>query len=354
MKPLHLPTAALLAAALTTPVACTAPPVSGVVYDDTNASSVSDWVQPIDAADVRLAGVGVSLVAPGGERSAVTDGAGGYYFDAVPDGPHLVTVDVDAALDSTSNNRPTRLPAAIRAGHVHVVHFGDSLGVVGPTPRFPTIFAEHLSSLAPTTVDNVAVGGSTTRDWLPGAPTGFFERDLAPLVPDADVVTITLGGNDLDVYLGNPPDYDPLKIVERFLADPHYLFDIYPNLAVIVGAIRALNPSCDVVYFVYPNYADSTVMEGYTGDLQPLASLAFGVALSAGRQLAAENPGMVIADVYAELGNTWLDPYLIDEVHLSAAGHQVFADVLFRALGGADVVAGQPVQRSFGFAGAPS
>lgn len=352
MKPTRI--AAVLTACLATASACTAPPVSGVLYDDTNASSVSDWVQPIDAGDVRLPGVGVALIGASGETSALTDVNGGYFFDALTDGAYFVTTDVDPALDSTSNNHPTRLPTAIRDGHVHLVHFGDSLGVVGPTPRFPSLFAEHLSAIVPTTVENVAVGGSTTRDWLPGAATGFFEHDLAPLVADADVVTITLGGNDLDVYLGNPPDYDPMKIIERFLADPHYLYDIYPNLATIVGAIRALNPSCDVVYFVYPNYANSTAMKGYTGDLQPLASLAFGFALSAGRQLAAENPGIVIADVFTELGNTWLDPYLIDEVHLSAAGHQVFADVLFRAVGGVDVVSGQALQRSFGFAGSPS
>ncbi|MBK7976589.1 MAG: hypothetical protein IPK07_26075 [Deltaproteobacteria bacterium] len=350
MKPTHL-AFPVLTAGLALSIACTAAPVSGVVYDDTNHSSVSDWVQPIDAGDVRLAGVGVALLGTSGERNTVTDTIGGYLFDAIPDGTYLVTTDVAPDVDSTSNNRPTRLPAAIRDGHVHLVHLGDSLGVVGPEPRFPTIFAEHLSAIAPTTVDNVAVGGSTTRDWLPGAATGFFENDLAPRLADADVVTITLGGNDLDVYLGNPPDYDPIHVIERFLADPEYLFQIYPNLATIIAAIRAINPTCDVVYFVYPNYANSTAMKGYIGDLQPLASLAFGVALGAGRQLAAENPGIVIADVYTQLGNAWLDPYLIDEVHLSAAGHQVFADVLFRALGGVDAVTGQAVQRSFGFDG---
>ncbi|MFN7956062.1 MAG: SGNH/GDSL hydrolase family protein [bacterium] len=330
---------------------CVGAPVSGVVYDDTNRSSVSQYAQSIEAGDLRVAGVPVSLFGASTEATAISDVNGAVAFAPATDGTYLLSPDVDAGIDSTSNNAPKRLPQAIREGHVHMVHFGDSLGVVGPSEHFPERLAEHLSAIVPTTVENVAVGGSQTWDWLPGGASGFFEHALAPRLADADVVTITLGGNDLDVYLGNPPDYDPAHILQRFLENPEYLLEIYPNVATIVAAIRDANATCDIVYVIYPNYANSTVMKGYTGELQPLASLAFGAALSLSRQLVAEYPGVVVADMYGALGNTWLDPYLIDEVHLSSAGHQAFADEIFRALGGVDVVAGGTAQRQFGFDG---
>ncbi len=330
---------------------CVGAPVNGVVYEDTNQSSVSQYAQSIDPTDVRVPGIAISLLGADGEATAVSDGNGAFGFTPAADGTYLLSPDVDASVDSTSNNAPKRLPQAIREGRVHVVHFGDSLGVVGPGDHFPERLADHLSAIVPTTVENVAVGGSQTWDWLPGGSKGFFEHALAPRLADADVVTITLGGNDLDVYLGNPPDYDPAHILQRFLEHPEYLLEIYPNVATIVGAIRDANPTCDIVYVVYPNYANSTVMKGYTGDLQPLAALAFGAALTLSRELVSDYPGVVVADMWGALGNAWLDPYLIDEVHLSSEGQRAFADEIFRALGGIDVIEGATVQRNFGFAG---
>ncbi len=308
--------------------------VWGLVYHDGNSSSRSEYYQWVDSFDATLPGIDVHLLDGAGEQHAVTTDHGFFLFDGVAPGTYLVDVGIDPARKCTSTNQALRVPDAIREGAVHVVAIGDSLGVEGSEVPFPERLAARFSEMVDATCANLSVSGSATWQWLPGAESGYFDDRLAPVLPETDVLTIALGGNDLDVYVPEGPPYDPVAIIQHFLENPEYLLNIIPNIVTIVGAVRAINPDCDIVYVIYMNVANSTAMSELIDPFQPLASFIMKIALGLFRGILGQVEGIVLADMLGALGDTWLDPYLIDEVHPNDAGHQLYADEIFRALGG--------------------
>jgi len=309
--------------------------VSGVVYHDGNRSSRSCHEQGIDPEDVPLPDVDVYLLDGASEQHAVTNEYGSFFFEDVEPGVYLLDVGIGSDYDSTSNNHPIRIPQAVRDGAVHVVTIGDSIGAMGSDVLYPERLALRFSEMVDATFTNLAIGGTTSWHWLPGAETGYFDELLAPELSHADVVTMTLGANDLGAYVEGGPPYDPIAIIQAFLEHPEYIFDILPNISVIIDAIREINPDCDVVFVVYPNIANSTAMEELLGEtLQQLASFAMGIGMTIARWAIGDIEGVVLADMFGALGDTWLDPYLIDDVHPNDAGHQLYADVIFASLGG--------------------
>ena len=283
------------------------------------------------------------------ERHTVTLLNGSFEFDDVDPGTYLLDMGIDPAYDCTSNNRPVRLPAAVREGAVHIVTMGDSVSVTGSDVPHPERLARHLSRIVPTTLDNLAVDGSTTWEWLPGGEKGYFEDRLLPVLADADVLTMTLGANDLYAYISDGPPYDPVEIIERLLEHPEYLTEFIPNVLTTIEEIRRRNPVCDIVYVVYWNPVNSEFMKGIMGDLQPLASQIVKTGIGYLRSVIAKIDGIVLVDVFESLGDTMIDPYLFDEAHPNDLGHQMYADVLFRSIGGVVLEPDSAENRLFGF-----
>ena len=309
--------------------------VSGVVYHDADLSSRSEYVQAVDPGDIGIQGAGVYLLDGVSVRQDRTDLDGAFDFADVAPGHYLLEVPAHPALVCTSHNRPYRVPAAVREGSLHIVTIGDSIGVYGSDVPYPERLGLHFAELADTTVTNLAVGGSTTRDWVPGGGRFYFDNRLEPVLPDADVLTITLGGNDLDIYAPGGPPYNPAEIIQTFLESPEYLFQIIPNIYLIMQRVREINPNCDIVYVVYPNFGNSSYMYDIIGEpLQPLTAFAMEVVLSVMRRIMAGFHGVVLGDMLGHHSGEWLDPFLVDEVHPNDAGHQAYADAIFRTLGG--------------------
>jgi lysophospholipase L1-like esterase len=249
----------------------------------------------------------------------------------------------------TSRNRPLRLPEAIREGAVRIVSIGDSVSAMGSDTLFCQRLADRISEMAPATCTNLAEDGATTWDWLPGSPRGYMENRLLPVLPETDVLTVTLGANDLYWYLGDGPPYDSEEILQRVIDYPEYLENFIPNTIRVMEEVRARNPACDIVYVIYWNVVNSDLMAGVLGELAGLATFVTGSGLDILRTLTADVEGIVLADVDGALGNTKIDPYLYDEAHPNDAGHQLHADEVFRALGGVVLEAGSAENRAYGF-----
>ncbi|MDP8256281.1 MAG: GDSL-type esterase/lipase family protein [Candidatus Alcyoniella australis] len=315
-----------------TPILATT--VEGTVYHDEDLSTISHYEQQIDHCDAPLYQVEVSLIGTQGQSTALTNGSGRFEFENVSAGTYLLDYEIDAGHECTSNDRPAHVADAVREGNLHIVTIGDSIGAVGSDVLYPQRLADHFAQLCEVEVTNLAKGGSTSFQWLPGADRGYFDERLAPVLPAADLLTITLGGNDPDPYIEGMPPYDVEQIVRNFLDHPEYLLEILPNIKTIIEAAWAINPQCDVVFVVYPNFALSSEMEGAMGDMHPLALFGMGLAMTIVREELATMPGIVLGDMFGGLGDTWLDPYMLDMVHSNDAGHQLYADIIFECLGG--------------------
>ncbi len=305
--------------------------VGGIIYHDGNKSARSHYEQSIDETDVPLPNVGVTLLGSDGEMEATTGEDGVFSFDDIAPGTYLLLPKLPE-YRCTSANRSGRIFEAVKEGGVHITAIGDSISVDGDNP-FPERIAGYFSSLADTTLDNLAVGGSTTVEWLPGADTGYFDEQLLPLLPDTDLITITLGVNDPAIYLPEEP-FELMDVIQAFLDNPEYLLDVPANLYTIINAARDINPDVDVAYVIYPNFGNSTYMTDEFGLFTPIISMAIDYAFSIVRWSIWHMEDVIIADALGALGDELIDDYLVDPVHPGDVGHQHYADVIFTCLGG--------------------
>lgn len=222
-----------------------------------------------------------------------------------------------------------RAEAPLEGGE-RVVFVGDSLAVEAP-PNYPELLPGALERRAPgIAVANLAEPGTTAADWLPGSP--LFTERLRPELGRADLLVVTLGGNDLQEALGGRDGLDSLATdpastgnavdaVERFERRLERLF----------AAVRRMAPGTAIAYVGYPDYSRASVWQQAAGASGTLA-LRIGLAslLEAAR---SAGPDLVVEmdEPTAEAG---VDSLLADSEHLNAAGHELYATELARALAG--------------------
>jgi lysophospholipase L1-like esterase len=337
--------------------------VRGVVYIDGDSSSSTLYRQRIQPpTDAPLPDVVVHLLGPDGTpQQAATCSTGAFAFQGLSDGLYLLRVEDQAGVYSSSTNHARRLHDAAATGRVKVVAFGDSLPAYGPQPWFSARFSQRLRDSLTTTDGallevvevNVAEPGTESAEWLPSSP--YFQQRIAPHLSDADVIVFSLGGNDLSNFVGTSSGGAPIsaddlasKVDEL---DP-FIRQIESNLTTIYSALRARAPHADIVWILYPNYARSAEWQAMAGDYAALAEYILGNKLNEIRQRMGNTQGLLIMDIFNATAGVDLNPLLIDPLHLSAAGHQLFADELLLTLGGVRVEGGAIAvmpERLYGF-----
>jgi lysophospholipase L1-like esterase len=323
--------------------------LSGMLYRDGDTSSASLHSQgyfpkfddPIGGWTVRLLGYGV-------EWETASCGNGEFHFSGLDEGTYVFAPEAAPDTDCTSNNLPRRFPEAVREGHVTLVTIGDSVPKVGPKPFFPARTAWMVRRVAEVENRNVAVPGTTTIHWLPGG--NLFETVLAPELPEADVVVISVGGNDVMGFIGGALG-NPSRALIKLQGLEVFTQQVHDNVATIITEIQARAPHVDVVFCLYVNYAATTYWGKQAGPYADLLKVAGHNVLVKARGLLAAMPGVLIADMFGAWGDASADPLLIDSVHLSAAGHALYAEEIFKVLGGTSIGL-EPMEphRLYGFA----
>lgn len=300
------------------------------VYHDTDTSSFTDLEQAMDEDDLPLAGVELALFGVDTTDTATTDDQGAAVFTDLADGGWLVRPATPDEAWSTSRNTPTRLYEVLTEedgdGLVYVA-LGDSTPVEGSEEErpYPTRLKELLDPLFAdgVTLHNDAEPGSKSFEWLAGTE---LLTAATPHLEAADLVTLTIGGNDLVDAIESGDMGAMLAAVETTFA----------NIGVIVGEIRAINATADVVVTIYPNYLKADHWdEG--GDPESLAFTREAVdgIIATMRAVIAKIDGVIIADMGALMRDADMNLYMYDKLHVNDVGHQLYADVIFRALGGA-------------------
>ena len=227
------------------------PAVVGTIYQDNDLSDESIYNAGFDTAiDAPLPGIVLSLISAEDERTFLSCDDGSFATGNLPDGTYLLSPALDLDQHTSSKNLPRRLPEAVREGQLTIVTFGDSVPVEGSSYLFPARLADLLAPLAEITNHNVAVGGTTSQDWVPG--TNLFENTLVPRLEGADVIIISLGGNDVLVYANNAMASGGgiMAAVDGF---NDFLLELLDTVYTIAHEIRNHNPTVDIVYCLYPN-----------------------------------------------------------------------------------------------------
>jgi lysophospholipase L1-like esterase len=207
-------------------------------------------------------------------------------------------------------------------GGDRVVFIGDSLAVEAP-PNYPDLLPGALRGRARgVETVNLAEPGTTAEDWGAGGP--LFRRRLAPELDEADLVVVTLGGNDLQEALGGSDGIDAagradagsgagaLAAIDRFGR----------RLRSIFAAIRRRSPGTKIAYVGYPDYSRATAWRE-AGGTQGTLALSFG--LSALTAAAADAEPDLLVEMRKATARAGVDSLLADSEHLGPAGHELYA-----------------------------
>lgn len=224
---------------------------------------------------------------------------------------------------------PAKAPALLESGE-RVLFIGDSLAVEAP-PNYPELLPAALAELGADAVEtvNLAEPGTTAADWLPGGE--LFDQRLEPELSGADVVVLTLGGNDLQEALGAADGVDALSgaSLDSAGAALAAIDRLGRQLERITNAIRRRSADARVVSVGYPDYTQAGVWRQTRSD-GGLLALELGLSALVGAAESAD-PDLLI-DMRKPTRRAGVDGLLADAEHLGPAGHELYAERLAREL----------------------
>ena len=229
-------------------------------------------------------------------------------------------------------------------GELTIVALGDSLskgtGDLSGDGGYVGKAKKKLAELTkkPVNVLNYAVNGWRVNNLL----KSLAEPNMKNLVRNADIVLLTIGGNDLNHASDNPIDVTNSKTqptpapaetakTTNDLPEINYteikkgLPDIEQKLDQILTQIATLNPKAKIVYvgLYNPYYTQDTTKEG-SAILQKWNLHA--------QQIANKYPNMIVVPTY-DLFQFEIGKYLYtDEFHPNTLGYERMADRIVQAL----------------------
>lgn len=319
--------------------------VAARLYQDEGGDDRTRRLNGFDPEDSPVVGANVRLHGNGAPQDALTDADGFVRFSGLAPGSYYLDVGQDEA---TSHNVAPQVASAVDAGAIKITTFGDSLPVFGGVPRFDAVLSSHFDALAAVDGVNLAVAGSTSLQW--GAGTRFFDA-LEPEIAGTDLFVVSLGGNDFVAYIQGLFAMGGMDAVLGALdgAARDEALNILERVIAIIDSIRAQNAEADFVFLLYPDYPSSTFW-------QNLIISAVGPSLADGARLLIMNEyasiqrallerlrdeDIVLVDLYRQTIAEPIDPFVIDEVHFTAFGHQRVGEEIFLSLGGT-IVGAEP------------
>ncbi|MDN7247032.1 SGNH/GDSL hydrolase family protein [Planococcus shenhongbingii] len=203
------------------------------------------------------------------------------------------------------------------------IPFGYNLSQKNNNPAkiaFPSLLADE----ADLRVRNLGVPGWQTQDLLTALETNQKFRQA---VSHADYVTVNIGNNDfLDILRtanaesgGNP------LLFRQLLAQKLSNSDVFANVADIIEEIRTLTDAPIVLYNIYNPFQVNDPLHQVADQFLPQINAAFaGIA-------NAYSSG-VLADAYSAFGDNQAQYVLPGDIHPTAAGQQVLAEIGLQAL----------------------
>ena len=323
------------------------PAVTGRIYldgDGVDQSLYSFGLTPENdtVAEPRV----MRFLSPEGERLIMSCEDGTFGIPSLQEGLYLMIPELSQDEVASTKNVSMHSYEALKNGHIDIVTIGDSVPVVGGNPNFTQVLETMLQPFGTVNANNIAVGGTVSENWVPG--TSLFDNNLKPLLPDTDLLIISLGGNDLLYYVNNAMNGGNIQgAIDGF--EP-FVLEVMDRMLAIVDEVHKHNPDIDVVYCLYPNYADSNMWKNSLGFMHSFVSTKVVEALDIVRASIPAGKSFIMMDMYGASESLDLDALLSDQLHFNTAGHEIYAEEIFRALGGARVGDSLGLEKVFGIA----
>ncbi len=212
------------------------------------------------------------------------------------------------------------LPVFAADGQTQYLLLGDSIAAgTGLDDATTQCYGALVADADSFVYTNDAVGGTTSA----GLVTSLSDETVAADVAKADIISISIGGNDF--LLGDMAT----MIYEAALLGDYSAFDeiaaqLCTNIATIIQTIKGLNPDALIVMQTLYNPRNDSL-----GDIYQQGTDRINAAIT---KYLEENPdSYVIADVAAAMDG---DETLIqsDVFHPNAAGHIVIANTILQLL----------------------
>ncbi|WP_240611974.1 SGNH/GDSL hydrolase family protein [Planococcus halotolerans] len=154
------------------------------------------------------------------------------------------------------------------------------------------------------------------------------EQKYRQAISHADYVVITIGNNDLLQILreageesgGNQAQFQQL-LVQKLQAD-----DVFANIAAAIAETRSLTDAPIVLYNVYNPFQLTDQLHYVADAILPGINQTFAA-------LAASSENVYLADAYTAFGDNQAAYVIQGDIHPTAAGQQVLADIGITAFG---------------------
>jgi lysophospholipase L1-like esterase len=194
---------------------------------------------------------------------------------------------------------------------------------------------------------DVTCGGAVVPNVV-DTPQGNFPPQLQAVTPDTKLVTVTVGGNDIE--------YNASAVT---CADPSYVCKAPPNLAALlakdrvdlkhmIDKIKAAAPSATIVFVTYPREVGPGNCPAYSlVDSEAAVLRMMGAQLEQAFVDVVKPTGVVFVDPYVAPGDhtacavpsqRWVNGSTVApgagfKFHPTALGHQMMAAMIIKALG---------------------
>ncbi|WP_332628411.1 GDSL-type esterase/lipase family protein [Halalkalibacter flavus] len=202
-----------------------------------------------------------------------------------------------------------------------LVALGDSItfgsGLEQGAKPFPSLIGDGNLE-----VTNLGVPGATSSDLVKSL--GAASESLL----NADVVTLTIGGNDLlqNEMIATILQTQEIQVPEEQLyAEVHNIVTTYTqNLQTIVAGIRQHTTAPIVLYTIYNPFGPSE--DPFAQNLHILAEQIV-TSMNSGIQAVSGPSGSLVANAYASFANNQSALMASDRIHPNASGHQTLASL---------------------------
>lgn len=301
--------------------------VIGQLYVDEDGGDRSRYLAEV-AADDAAVKAELTLMGPEGPQAFESCDDGRFSIDGLTDGRWLIMPPEDGTC--TRRNCARNFANAVRAdGSAVIVTIGDSVPVIGDDPPFPARVKTLFEGLVEIESRNIAVPGSTSPEWVPG--TNYYGRLEAEL-DDADVVVISIGGNDI---LGALNDPAILQDIPGAIEDTRQLvIEIAGRVVDITHAIHETNPNVDVIFCLYPDYTQASGHQLWGLARNLIGATTMREILEGALNAIPVTEPILVVDMRGALLDIDLTSYLYDALHFSDPGHIAYAEEIFEVLGG--------------------
>ena len=204
------------------------------------------------------------------------------------------------------------------------IPFGLNLGQTNQNP-FKAAYPYLIGAEEDLRVRNLGVSGWQTDQLLDALED---EQKYRQALVHADYVTITIGSNDLLAILREAANESggDTALFQQLLMQKLGSSDVFANISAIIAETRSLTDAPVVLYNVYNPFQLTDPLHYVADAILPIINQSFAV-------LAATNENVYLADAYSAFGNNQATFVIAGDIHPTAAGQQMLADIGVSAFG---------------------